>query len=150
MDNKSPTSPDERDSRFLVGMVGLSFLTLIALVNAVSLARGYEFEYEGLVGPLIMFAAVVVSCMWLPLGVMLNVGPHRSRLIRLFFGGVLLLAGAVASVFWMVVPLLVLSGNLYYDHASPRELAGAGLVTFAVTVVVGLVWFSLLSVARSD
>lgn len=125
MNNNPETMPSQADKRFLVGMAGLAVLALILLVNAVALAR--EYEYEGWSGPLIMMAAVVTGTVWLPVGMALNAGPVRSRFTRLFFGRVMLVAGGLASAFWVVVPMLVLSGNLYYTHASPEELSGVGM-----------------------
>lgn len=150
MTNPSETSPNESDKRFLVGMAGLAVLVLILMVNAAALARDYEFEYEGWGGPLIMMAAVLLGSVWLPVGLTLNAGPGRSRFTRLFFGRVLLVAGGLAAAFWVVVPLLVLSGNLYYDHATPEELSGAGMGIFGGTAVAALVLISLLSMTRGD
>lgn len=150
MNDHFQKSSAESDKRFLVGLAGLCVLFLILLINVAALARDYEFEYEGWGGPILMMVVVAVTCVWLPVGVALNVGPLRSRFVRLFFGRVMLVAGAAVTLFWTVVPLLVLSGNLYYDHATPEELVGAGLAIFAGTAVAGLILISLLSMARSE
>lgn len=150
MNDHSQNTPAESDKRFLVGMAGLSLLIVILLINAAALARDYEFEYEGWEGSLLMMVVVAVTCVWLPVGVALNVGPLRSRFVRLFFGRVMLVAGAAVTLFWIVVPLIVLSGNLYYDHATPEELVGAGLAIFAGTAVAGFILISLLSMVRSE
>lgn len=131
-------------------MAGLPVLFLILLINAAALARDYEFEYEGWEGPLLMMVVVAVTCVWFPVGVTLIVGPLRSRFVRLFFGRVMLVAGAAVTLFWIVVPLLVLSGILYYDHATPEELVGAGLAIFAGTAFAGFVLIALLSMARGE
>lgn len=60
----------------------------------------------------------------------------ESRLTAILVGRVLLFAGAIASLYWIAIPVLVLSELLFYSHADPSELVLTSLVVFAVAAII--------------
>lgn len=133
---------------WLLGIAGLPIPLVVAAFNALALYQQYEFDYEGWSGPLVLTLVVLATCACIPIGGMWALKRPDSRFARIFGGRILVIAGIAAALFWMGVAVMVLTGNLYYDMATPMELVGASLAIFGGIVLGGLVLTAILSMVR--
>mgnify|MGYP006969558159 CR=1 FL=1 len=112
--------------------------------NSEDPGNGWLLGVAGLPIPLVVLA----TCACISLGGMWALKRPDSRFARIFGGRILVIAGIAAALFWMGVAVMVLTGNLYYDMATPTELVGAGLAIFGGIVLGGLVLTAILSMVR--
>ncbi|MEJ2718018.1 MAG: hypothetical protein P8182_12920 [Deltaproteobacteria bacterium] len=128
---------DSRHRPVAVLVICLLAPVIVYLLNRLALA--WYFPAGRIAGsawmiPLNLVTATAMASV-LPLAICVRWAFSGSRLAAVLIGRVLLIAGAVASVFWIAIPLLVLMDIIYYTHADPSELVQLSLGVFVVSAV---------------
>ncbi len=137
----APLSPNL--TTFVIWRVIQAVGTSMIYPNAIALAR---YLLPELMGRLLGWIGVAA-------GIAIAIGPT--------LGGILMAMAGWNAIFWINIPLAVVAGMLFwlYSPAMPQRLAGTlptmriqidwpGLILFASTVSVGLIWAVQLSNGR--